>query len=73
MSKLKRNRFKVTITETLKRTVEVEAADQYEAEQMVSNGWHNCEYILTADNFTGVEFVAVPVEDGQDKLPLEET
>ena len=41
----KRN-FKVTITETLKRTVGVEADDCQEAEQMVSNGWYNSKYIL---------------------------
>lgn len=55
------SRFKVTITETLKRTVEVEADDQQEAEQMVSDGWHNSQYILDAEDFVGVAFEAVPV------------
>ena len=68
-------KFRVTITETLKRTVEVEADDQYDAEQIVTDGWHNGKYILDnvldADNFIDVEFVAVPVEDGQDNPPLE--
>ena len=31
-------KFPVTITETLKRTVEVEADDQHDTEQMVSDG-----------------------------------
>ena len=53
--------FKVTITETLRRTVEVEANDQWEAEQMVSDGWHGSKYILSADDFTDVEFEAAPV------------
>lgn len=58
---MSRSRFKVTITETLKRTVEVEADDQQEAEQMVSDGWHNSKYILDAEDFVGVAFEAVPV------------
>ncbi|MCI8868929.1 MAG: hypothetical protein HFF39_00040 [Lawsonibacter sp.] len=56
-----RTRFKVTITETLKRMVEVEADDMYEAELTVSDGWHNSEYILDAEDFVGVAFEAVPV------------
>lgn len=39
-------RFKVTTTETLKRTVEVETANQREAEQMVSDSWYrNCQLL----------------------------
>ena len=50
--------FEVTITETLKMTVTVEAADRHEAEQIVSDNWRNSEYILDADHFIGVEFEA---------------
>ena len=50
--------YDVTITETLKMTVTVEAESQLEAEQMVSDNWRNQEYILVADNFTGVDFMA---------------
>ena len=50
--------YNVTITETLKMTVTVEAESQLEAEQMVSDNWRNQEYILDADNFTGVDFKA---------------
>lgn len=39
-------------------TVTVEAESQLEAEQMVSDNWSNQEYILDADNFTGVDFKA---------------
>ena len=52
--------FKVTLTETLKLTVEVEAWDAHEAEQMVSDNWKKSEYVLDADNFVGVEFTAAP-------------
>jgi len=48
----------VTITETLKLTVEVEAKDPKEAEQLVSDNWRNEQYVLTADNFAGAEFAA---------------
>ena len=58
-------RFRVTITETLKMTVEAEAEDKEQAEQMVSDNWHDGQYILDADNFTGVTFEAVPVKDGE--------
>jgi hypothetical protein len=50
--------YDVTITETLKMTVTVEAESQLKAEQMVSDNWRNQEYILDADNFTGVDFKA---------------
>ena len=50
--------YDVTITETLKMTVTVEAESQLEAEQMVSDNWRNQEYILDTDNFTGVDFKA---------------
>ena len=56
-------KFEVTITEALKRTVEVEADDQHEAEQMVSDGWHSSKYILGSEDFVDVEFEAVPVAD----------
>ena len=50
--------FKVTITETLKLTVEVEVKDPQEAEQLVSDNWRNQQYVLSADNFISVEFTA---------------
>ena len=48
--------YKVTITETLKKTVTVEAESRNEAHQKVSDQWDNSEYILDADDFIGVEF-----------------
>ena len=51
-------KYKVTITETLKKTVTVEANSSYEAQQKVSDSWHNSEYILDADNFVSVDFSA---------------
>lgn len=60
---MRRPRFKVTITETLKRTVEVEADDLHEAEQIVSDGWHSSKYILGADDFVDAEFEATPIKN----------
>lgn len=50
--------FDVTITETLKMIVTVEADSQLEAEPLVSDRWKNSEYILDAENFTGADFKA---------------
>ena len=60
---MSKQNFKVTITETLKRTVEVEADDRQGAEQMVSDGWHDSKYILGSEDFVDVEFEAVPTTD----------
>lgn len=48
--------FDVTITETLKLTVSVEASSKEEAEQTVSDQWHAGDHVLDADNFVDVEF-----------------
>lgn len=60
------HRFKVTITETLRRTVEVEADNPQEAEQMVSDGWHDSKYVLCSEDFTGVAFEAAPAAEEKD-------
>ena len=52
--------YKVTITETLKKTVTVEAESREEAEQMVSDDWDASKHILGAEDFVDVEFHAVP-------------
>ena len=44
----KNKTFEVTITETLSRTVRVEAEDAYEAQTIVNDGYHRGHYILTA-------------------------
>jgi Uri superfamily endonuclease len=48
--------YDVTITETLRKTVTVEAESMAEAEQKINDAWHNSEYILDADDFVEVEF-----------------
>lgn len=52
-------RYKVTITETLRKDVWVEADSQTEAECIVAEQWENSEHILSDENFVGAEFSAV--------------
>lgn len=51
--------YDVTITETLEKTVSVEAASKEDAEEMVRQRYYNSEYILDSENFTGVDFKKV--------------
>ena len=50
--------FEVEITETLQKTVTVEADSKDEALQMVEDMWKDSDIILDADNFVGVEYTA---------------
>ena len=60
--------FQVMITETRRRTVtvhesELKAATPDDAEQTVSDWWHNGQIILVAEDFSGVEFEAMEVTE----------
>ena len=57
--------FDVTVTETLEQIVRVEAHSPEEAEKLVARDWQRQEFVLDAENFTCVEFVAVPAENEQ--------
>lgn len=63
-------KYKVTITETLEREVEVEAEDRYEAEQMVNDAWHREEYVLASDYFIGVDFMANEIRPEKIKVVI---
>ena len=63
------NEYKITITETLQKTVTVEAKSREEAEQKVNDAWRRAEYILDAEDFQGVEIKA---EDPYVKLTYRE-
>ena len=64
----KNKTFEVEITETLVKTVTVEAADAHEAQQIVADGYHRGHYILLADDFRGVDFeTKEPVKSRNDK------
>jgi len=56
--------YKVMVTETLQKVITVVADSPEEAEQIVSDRWHDCKHVLTADDFAEIEFTIVPA-DGQ--------
>lgn len=58
--------YKVTIKETLEKEVTVEAESQLEAEQLVGDRWRDGEYILYAEDFSKVDFIA------EDMTPIKE-
>ncbi|MDO5396881.1 MAG: DUF3846 domain-containing protein [bacterium] len=55
--------FEVTITETLEKTVIVEAASKDDALQIAEDMWKDGNIILDADNFVGVEYQS---DDGKE-------
>ena len=60
--------YRVIITETLKRTVTVEAESREEAEEAVRSQYKNSEPILSAEDFDGVSF-SVQYPEQQVELP----
>ncbi len=50
--------YYVTITETMKMKLNVEAESMEEAVEKVKDGWRSGEYILDADHFADVDFEA---------------
>ena len=61
--------FDVTITETLEKNVKVEAESRQEAEDAVKKAYYNSEYVLDAENFTGVQFATQAERDIQQEQP----
>ena len=51
-------RYRVKIKEILEKTVEIEARDKNEAEQIAVIAWNNGEYTLGKENFARVNFIA---------------
>ena len=63
--------YQVTITETRRRTVtihesELKAPTPDDAEQTVSDWWHNGQIVLVAEDFAGVEFEAREVTETEE-------
>ena len=48
--------FYISVTETLKKTVEVRAEDEYEAIQKVSDAYHDEQIVLDSDDYVDVDF-----------------
>ena len=61
---MEKKQYKVLITETLQKTVLVEAASEQEAHRRASDAWKNSEYVLDAETFQGVEFHVIGEADG---------
>ena len=61
-------KFKVTITETLMLSVDIEAISQNEAVKIASDGWRDSKYTLDADDFVDVSFGTLAVMDGVSNL-----
>ena len=59
--------FEVTITETSKMTVTVEAKSREEAEKIVSDNWNNDEYLIDAEHFSGVTFEAAALKHNKSR------
>lgn len=55
--------FEVTITETLQKSIMVEAATREEAQAMVEEMWDRGDVVLDADHFVSAEFSC---DDGQE-------
>lgn len=66
-------KFDVEITETLQRTVSVEATSQEEAERMVTEAWNNDDYVLDSKDFIDVAFKTVgehELSENKEKLDV---
>jgi hypothetical protein len=63
--------YKVIITETLERVIEVKAQNQYEAVQLAEERWTQGDIILCAEDFTGASFDAqlIPQEKEHTHAP----
>lgn len=48
--------FYISVTETLKKTVEVHAEDKYEAIQKVSDAYHDEQIVLDSGDYVDVDF-----------------
>lgn len=56
------SKYKVIIEERLTKIVIIEAENPHKAESLVSDAWYRGEHILSADDFSGVDFYAEDTE-----------
>ena len=63
--------YKVAVTELLRKVVVVEARDEAEAHQRVSDAWQNGEYLLDGRDFDGAEFHVLGESDGTEEKHLD--
>lgn len=48
--------YTIAITETLSRLIEVDASDEWEARDLVEQGWKDGEHVLDSSDFIDVDF-----------------
>lgn len=53
--------FNVAVTETLCRTISVQADNPNEAYLIIRNAWRNSEFVLEAGDFFDVDFNVVSI------------
>lgn len=62
----------VTVIETLKKRVEVQADTEEEAIGKVEDAYHKCDIILDENDFTDVKFKIKKVVDNDEQIDIEE-
>ena len=67
-----KNTYYVTVIETLKKRVEVEAESEEDAVQKVEHAYDKCDIILDENDFTGVKFKGKKVVEGDNEEPDDE-
>lgn len=65
-----KKRYKVAVTELLRKVVVVEAKDETEAHQRASDAWQNGEYLLDGRDFDGAEFHVLGESDGEEEKDI---
>jgi len=60
--------WQVTIVETLRKTIMVEAATREDAQDAVESAWHDGDYVLDADDFSDVEFYTEEATDDAEEI-----
>lgn len=63
--------FEVTITETLQKSVTIEAATKEEAQALVEEMWDKGGVVLDADNFVGADFACDSGHEIEAEKPIE--
>ena len=63
------NTYFITVIETLKKRVEVEAESEEKALELVEKAYKKCDIILDENDFTGVKFkIAKVIENEEEKI-----
>ena len=65
-----KKRYRVAVTELLRKVVIVEAKDEEEAHQRASDAWQNGEYLLDGRNFDGAEFHVLGESEGDEEKDI---